>query len=124
VAVATLKSPEGAPLTEDTHYFVGQLPNQQLPDVGLTASAVALDETIDLRVSATSFAQSVSIDVPGYVADDSYFHLSPGQERRVRLQRRLASAKPRGHVQALNGHVMKQIRFEPNGPLNGAAASK
>lgn len=124
VAVATLKSPEGAPLTEDTHYFVGQLPSHQHPDVGLSASAVALDESIDLRVSATSFAQSVSIDVPGYVADDSYFHLSPGQERSVRLQRRLASAKPRGHVQALNGHVVKQIRFEPNGPQNGQAASK
>ncbi|MCU1400878.1 MAG: beta-mannosidase, partial [Acidimicrobiales bacterium] len=61
----------------------------QLPDVGLEAEAVrVVGDAIDVRVRTNHFAQYVSIDATGHDADQSWFHLAPGDERTVRLSPR------------------------------------
>jgi len=74
------------------------------PDIGLQALLVGADEGgCLLRVSTLRFAQYVQIDVPGYVADDSWFHLPPDGSRTVRLAPEPgAGPEPRGRVRALN----------------------
>jgi beta-mannosidase len=54
---------------------------------GLEAHIVAVDAdgVVDLSLSAASLAQQVRIGSAGHVADDAYFTILPGVERRVRL---------------------------------------
>jgi beta-mannosidase len=75
-------------------------------DIGLTATAVArADSAFDVKIVTRRFAQSVWIEADGFVADDAYFHLAPGAEKTVLLQR--APREPptralRGRIHALN----------------------
>jgi len=74
------------------------------PDVGLQVELASADGGAwHLSVSSRRFAQYVSVDVPGYVPDDSWFHLAPGTSRTVRLVPESGTTSPpRGRVQALN----------------------
>jgi beta-mannosidase len=74
------------------------------PDVGLQAGLVEADEGEWLLcVSSRRFAQYVQVDVPGFVPDDSWFHLPPGGSRDVRLRPEHGSGhEPKGRVRALN----------------------
>jgi beta-mannosidase len=64
-------------------------------DLGL----VAVLEGDAVTVSTRRLAQYVSFDVPGFVAEDSWFHLAPGASRTVRLR---GEGRPSGEVRALN----------------------
>ena len=74
------------------------------PDVGLQAEVEPADGGVwILRVSSLRFAQYVQIDVPGFVAGDSWFHLPPGGSRLVALRPEAGSDRePRGRVRSLN----------------------
>ncbi|HEY4927782.1 MAG TPA: hypothetical protein VIH95_01425 [Acidimicrobiales bacterium] len=77
------------------------------PDVGLQADLEPGEgEAWRLEVNSRRFAQYVHVDVPGYVADDSWFHLPPGGSR-VTVLRPWPGAPeaPRGWVRALNSSV-------------------
>jgi beta-mannosidase len=88
----------------DAFLFPAGLPSSREPNVGLTARA-----TGDvLEITTTRFAQSVTIEAPGYLPDDDCFHLAPGQTRRVRL-RKLEEKPLRGHVTALNSDATGRI---------------
>ena len=82
-------------------------------EIGLQAGLDGADEKRwRLSVSTRCFAQWVSIDVPGYLADDSWFHLAPGEERSVALVSDRGSASPpRGYVRALN--TTEMVRVSP-----------
>ena len=77
------------------------------PDVGLQAEVEPVDGGAwHLQVSARRFAQYVQVDVPGYVADDSWFHLPPGGTRTTVLRPWPGAPEaPRGWVRALNSAV-------------------
>ena len=47
--------------------------------------------------------------VPGWVPDDNYFHLPPGGEKTVLLERRNGQGRLQGFVQALNGGAPVRI---------------
>ena len=81
------------------------------PDVGLQADLERADgRSWLLRVSARRFAQFVQVDVPGYVPDDSWFHLPPGGERTVVLRPSPGpDSEPRGHVRALNSGLWATV---------------
>ena len=98
---ATFAAPE---IDRDAFYFPAGLPSAREPNVGLTAKA-----TGDiLEITTTRFAQSVTIEAPGYIPEDDGFHMAPGQTRRVRLQK--IDEKPlRGHVSALNSDATARI---------------
>ena len=63
---------------------------------------------MELAVSSRALAQWVHFEAPGLQAEEAYFHLLPGQTRRVRL-RRLDSRPPGGEVRAVN--ALRGTRF-------------
>ena len=94
---------EGEGSVAEAFHFPAGLPAHVEPDVGLSAEVEEHDGERVLCVASRAFAQSVQIDAPGLTADDNYFHLAPGQCRRLRLRRQADTGKPvRGHVDALN----------------------
>jgi beta-mannosidase len=103
LVTADLVDPAGVVLSR-TGYLPGGPYRELDPDVGLQAEA----EPVDgggwlLRVSARRFAQYVQIDVPGYLPDDSWFHLPPGGSRTVLLRPEPGTSQvPHGRVRALN----------------------
>jgi beta-mannosidase len=115
--VASLRAAGDDQVSLQAHYFVQHLPGQATADVGLTANATqSSDGCLELSVSATGFVHALAIDVPGFIADDSYFHLSPGQTRSCRLAPRVPGSKPRGYVHALNSHAPVRINVSAPAP--------
>lgn len=99
------------PVSEAFHFPLGlALPTEA--DPGLTASCErGADGVPVVVVRSRGFAQSVVVSARGYLPEDSYFHLLPGGEKRVRLLARGDACAPlRGSVQALNTHAIP-VRF-------------
>jgi beta-mannosidase len=84
-------------------YCPGRLPSTAI-DVGLRAHAEPTGGGYMLRLDCQRFAYAVAIDIDGYHADDNYFHLEPGEARRVILTAAGGSTGLQGRVSALNGH--------------------
>ncbi|MGB3168834.1 MAG: beta-mannosidase [Rhodococcus sp. (in: high G+C Gram-positive bacteria)] len=104
--VAELIDAQGQTAAEATHLIGEQHPRQH--DVGLAAEAEQLDPcTWTLTVSTQWSAHYVCVDVAGFEISDSWFHLAPGASRTLTLT---GSAKPSGHVRALNSTKRAQIR--------------
>ncbi len=80
-------------------------------DVGLEARLEpAGGGAWSLHISARRFSQYVHVDVPGYVPDDSWFHLPPEGARVVSLAPEPGSgAEPRGKVRALNARSEARV---------------
>jgi beta-mannosidase len=98
----------------EAFYFPLGLPNIQT-DVGLSASAQAVDDELEVDVACRAFAQAVHIEAPGYVADDQYFHMAPKSRRAVRLRARSRERiEPfQGTVYALNSAASCRIELVP-----------
>lgn len=64
-------------------------------DLGLRARVTVDGDTATLHVSTERFAQFVSIDAPGWLPADDWFHLAPGDERALEL-RPIAGVDPTG----------------------------
>lgn len=97
-----------------TGYLPGGPAREPDPDVGLQAEIGPADERAwQLRVTARRFAQYVQVDVPGYVPDDSWFHLPPGGSRTTVLRptpgATTTAVEPRGWVRALNSAVLAAV---------------
>lgn len=73
------------------------------PDLGLEAHAAPSGDNWQLTVLTRRFAQWVAVDVPGFAAEDSWFHLAPGSQRTLVLRPLAGSTIPKGRVRALNG---------------------
>jgi len=73
-------------------------------DVGLVASATLTgDGSYLVTAAAANFAQSVSVDAPGYLPTDNYFHLAPGVPHRFLVRPLMDQSPPLyGHLRALN----------------------
>ncbi len=102
-------------LAEAFHFPLG-VPNHVEGDVGLTAVArPAGGGEFDVQVGSERFAQSVHLQMPGFIADDQYFHLAPGAVRVLRVRPRDADRAPRleGFVQALNSARIGRIAHAP-----------
>jgi beta-mannosidase len=100
---ALLLEGEDTLLAQAFHFPQG-LPNSVGIDVGLTAAAVPHAGAWRLQIFSKGFAQSVHVDVPGFVADDQYFHMIPNSTRTLMLRPRKSPAldPPQGVVHALN----------------------
>lgn len=99
-------------LVADAFWFPTGRPSAREADVGLAATVMQGASTHEriVEISARRFAQSVSIDAPGFVADDNAFHLAPGQVRSVVL--RASSLPPssiRGTLSALNSEATVRL---------------
>ena len=65
-----------------------------------------------LMIRAKRFLQSTVVAIPGFEAEDNWFHLAPGEAKCIQLQQtpdeeRDDQAAPKGQLTALNfaGHV-------------------
>ncbi|MGA8725179.1 MAG: hypothetical protein WB565_09045 [Acidimicrobiales bacterium] len=116
VVTATLVDNQGGRLSRAA-YLPGGLIRVRLEDVGLSAELHHLDSPDDgrtpwsLTIAAREFAQFVSIDVPGFVPDDSWFHIAPGEATTIDLtpEQPFEESTPSGHVRALNAVASARI---------------
>jgi beta-mannosidase len=112
VVRAVLRTQDGREIG-DLHFPAG-LAGTPEPDVGLDVEPLYADaDTAAVRVSSRRAAQFVAFDVTGWVPDDAWFHLAPGESRDVRLTRRdgrMTSRGPRGEVRALNSVARASVR--------------
>jgi len=112
LVVATLRNEAGLVLGQAFHFPEG-LPSRRVRDIGLSAQVQLLaDGSAAITLTTRGFAQSVYFDLPGFTAEDEYFHLAPGGERTLRLvptRSGMASAL-RGSVFALNSWTPAPLR--------------
>ena len=110
VVVARLLGEDGAALAAAT--FLPDGPRRPVQaEVGLQATLHHVDEEAwSLSVSTRRFAQFVSVDIPGFRADDSWFHLEPGGTAVLELSRVTpGSGQPKGQVRALNSEEVVRV---------------
>lgn len=103
VTIATLATPAGEPIAEAFHFPLGRA---ALPPSEPIAVTLEQDgQRRQLRLRASSFAQSVRIEDSCFRPADDWFHLPPGRDKLVRLTRRPDSTatRPHGIVAALFG---------------------
>ena len=105
LVAATLRDTIGS--TVDRAFFFPEgLPSVRRRDVGLALQGIEQqpDGSLLASVSAETMAQSVYFETDGYVAEDEYFHLAPGDTRAVRLMPSHDGTRPatRVSVAALN----------------------
>ena len=95
-------------------FFLPEGPGPGAPrPLGLAAS-VERDAQggLVLQLSTTRFAHSVFIELDGHTPEDNHFHLTPGGQRRIVLQRLPSfdtGRVPRGQVGALNADQVLAI---------------
>jgi beta-mannosidase len=102
VIAATLRDAATGVLRAAACYFPGTLPASRGRDLGLSARTELTDGGYALVLETERFAHAVAIDVRGFLPDDNYLHLEPGETRRVGLRAVTRGAVPRGSVSALN----------------------
>ncbi len=112
VVVVTLVDETGACVSDAIHLPLG-LQRPLEADLGMTATARCVDGAWILSVTTRRFAQSVAIDVPGFVPSDSWFHVAPGATRDIVLAPRGGfDGRPAGSVRALNCRGEVTVKVE------------
>jgi beta-mannosidase len=101
VVYATLTDERGTVIARDFHFPTGHHTTLEA-DLGLTAHARTTPDGAEVLLRATRAARFVQLDVPDFLAADQYFHLAPGIEHRVSLQRSHAGATLKGEARASN----------------------
>jgi beta-mannosidase len=98
----TLRSASGDPIVRAFHFPAG-FPCEPRGDLGLRAVLGGAGNGIaELTVSTRRLAFGVHFDFPGFEADEEYFHLAPGTERRVVLRGQGGHSAEGGSVHAIN----------------------
>lgn len=113
LTVASLLDEQGVLLGSAFHFPIG-FPSATHHEPGLTAVAQRrADGTYLLSVRTLRFAQSVCIEVAGFLPEDNHFHLEPGGQRSVILSPRASSQARafRGTVGTVNS-TATPIRIE------------
>jgi beta-mannosidase len=103
VTIATLATPAGELIADASHFPLGRA---ALPRPDAIAAALEQDGPgWQVRLRASSFAQSVRIEDAGFRPGDDWFHLAPGRDKLVRLDPRPGTdaAAPRGMIAPLFG---------------------
>jgi beta-mannosidase len=103
VVAATLRRQASGTLLAAAHCFPCGLPSMRESTLGLAARAEPIAGGYALSLEADRFAHAVAIEAEGFVPDDSYLHLEPGEPRRLVLRAEVAGRRLRGRVSALNG---------------------
>lgn len=82
------------------------------PSLGLEAETLALaDGCYQVTVRNARFAQSVSIEAPGFRVSHNYFHLQPGGVQQLQLLPKQAGARLHATLQALN--TIQRVKLVP-----------
>ena len=109
VVIATMLGDSGQPLGQ-SFYLPDGIGNPLEADVGLSAKLIHIEHGIaTLRLRSLRLALGVHFDVPGFVAQDDFFHLAPGADTRVTLHGPFNADAAHGTVSAINSRL--QARF-------------
>ena len=118
LVVATLRTHDGTTLAQSLHW-VGGWSLQRSPDIGLEATARSLEDgAFEVTVRTRAAAIALHFEVDTHVPEDDFFHLAPGDERKVRLEPRAARKPLAGRVAAVNVAVSAPIRMAPSAAPN------
>lgn len=102
----------GAVLAEAFHFPLGR--GHERHHCGLSAQLECEGDDWWLVLSTRRLAQSVEIVDPAWRPERSWFHLAPGEPRRVRLHRRPgANGEPKGEIRAVN--AFDRVSYGTNG---------
>jgi beta-mannosidase len=71
--------------------------------LGLLADAQPIAGGYAINLMVDRFAHAVAVEAEGFVPEDNYFHLEPGDPRRIVLRAEVPGRPLRGRVSALNG---------------------
>jgi beta-mannosidase len=112
VVAASLRDARTGLFRAGACYFPGPLPAGRDGDVGLTARTELGADGYTLVLATERFAHAVAIDVDGFVPDDNYLNLEPGETRTVRLHSATRGLVPRGRVSVLNGRDTVPINVQ------------
>jgi beta-mannosidase len=109
VTVARLRHGEtGVVLAEAFHFPLGR--PAALHDAEISTALVEDSSGFWLELETDLFAQSVNLDARGYLGADNWFHLAPGEKKRVRLVAQTnAVDRPGGVVRSLGSR--RSIHF-------------
>lgn len=103
IAAALVDSRADSPLATAFHWPAGP-PSEQVGDLGLRARATPFEQGYCLSLEADRVAVAVAIRAPGFLPDDNYLHLEPGQPRLLQLRPEgPEKIELAGTVEALNG---------------------
>jgi beta-mannosidase len=112
VVAADLQDSEGRAVSDVVH-LPASLDRPMEVDLGLVAAArPGSDGSWTVTVTTRRFAQWVVVEVPGFLATDSWFHLAPGASRSLGLVPRGEAGRPAGLVRALNARATTRIAVE------------
>jgi beta-mannosidase len=75
-------------------YFPGPVPAPHDRDVGLAVRTEQDADGCALLVTTERFTHAVALDVEGFVPDDNYFTIEPGEPRTIRLRALTPNAVP------------------------------
>jgi beta-mannosidase len=99
VTVARLIDAAGTVIADAFHFPRGRAEAMSSP--AISATLVDGPEGWSLDLSTDRFAQSVAIEVEGFLPSDNWFHLAPGAAKTIRLAPRIGiepATKPSGTV--------------------------
>jgi beta-mannosidase len=102
VVAATLRDARTGALRAVACYFPGTPPADRAETLGLTARVEQTDDGYALVLETERFAHAVTIDIEGWLPDDNYLTLEPGEVRRVALHPMTDGSALCGSVSALN----------------------
>ena len=112
--VATLRDSAGQLLGECVHFPSG-IPSARTQDILVTGQARRLaSDVVSITLQTRGFASYVEIDAGPYVADDNYFHMTPGSERTVIARSPIPDAPCTVFVQPLNAHDVTRLTVAGN----------
>jgi beta-mannosidase len=95
----------GAEIATAFHFPRGRMAAMHAAKI--SASLQRDDSEWNLTLTTDRLAQSVNINTPGWLAEDSWFHLAPGGEKKVRIRPQVAeeSRKLEGSIRQLGSTV-------------------
>ncbi len=112
VVAATMTDRRSGALLARAHCFPAALPARVDEELSVVARAVPGRAGFTLEIESNRFAHAVAIHADGFVPDDNYVHVAPGERLRVLMRRGTSDLPLRGTVRALNGSGPVAIGFE------------
>ena len=103
VVAATLSDRATGATLATAHFFPCGLPARRDDALGLVARAESIAGGYAITLEVDRFAHAVAIEAEGFVPDDNFMHIEPGEPRRVILHAEKPGQALHGSVVALNG---------------------
>ena len=113
VIAARLKDEKGKEVSSAFYFPNAELPRlEDSPNLATQMVEINREAGIyQLQLSSDKFLYAVNVDIPGYLPDDNYFHMTPGTPKVLNISARSKQGKqPKGYVSAINMYEDVRIK--------------